>query len=139
MSSLIRSDVLINEINQDADPSCGEGGSCTLSGGYFVANGTAHKGYVWFRRKGNQTINGTANLAGRKVVLLVEGGDLTISGRVSITAGSGFFGAFVGKGEGGAGGNIIVDPSVSHPTQASLEGIFLSDGGARRRAILNQS
>lgn len=71
---------------------------------------------------GKLTVSRDTNLEGKKLVLFV-GGDLSIKGRVNLTAGEGFFAAIVG-------GSINIDPAVisQNPNQYGLEGIFLADG-----------
>ena len=108
----------------------------SINGGDLNSGGAAHRGYVWYKRVGDLAINGNVNLVGdRKVVLLVEGGDLTVNGRVNLQSpGVGFFMTIVGKDVNGQKGNIIVDPSVTHPTEPGLEGIYLSDAQFRTGA-----
>ncbi len=130
----IPTDVVPTEIDSSASPSCVPGGGCTLNGGFFNSGGTATRGYVWYHFDGETldtlTINGNVNLVGtRKVVLLIEGGDLNISGRINIgTPGSGFFMAVVGKNASGGKGNILIDDSVSRPSAAAIEGVYLAEG-----------
>jgi hypothetical protein len=125
----IPTDVLFTEI---ASP--------TVNGGDFNSGGAPSRGYVWYHYDGaslgDLTISGNVNLTGsRKVVLLVDGADLYITGRINIQSpGSGYFMAVVGKDVNGLKGNIIVDPSVSHPTQPAMEGIYLSEGEFRTGA-----
>jgi len=119
---LIGSDVVLTEID-----------SPSVNGGYFASGGSPARGYVWYHFDGSAlgdlTINSNVNLpSDRKVILLVEGADLHIQGQININLGQGFFMAIVGKDSGGSRGNIIVDPSVSHPNQPELEGIFLTEG-----------
>jgi len=100
----------------------------TVTGGDFNSGGSPARGYIWYKREGDLTINGNVNLVGtRKVVLFVNGGDLNINGRINLQSGESFFMAIVGKDDSGNKGNIIVDPSVSHPVKPGLEGIFLAD------------
>jgi hypothetical protein len=109
----------------------------TYNGGDFNSGGAPSRGYVWYHYDGatlgDMTISGNVNLTGaRRVVLLVDGADLYITGRINIqNSGQGFFMVVVGKDVNGLKGNIIVDPSVSHPTQPGMEGIFLSEGEFR--------
>lgn len=125
--SLIPSDVVLNEITTD-----------TINGGDLNSGGTPSRGYVWYHRAGNLTINGNVNLVGtRKAILLVDGGDLNINGRINLQDENGFFMAIVGKDAGGGQGNIIVDPSVSHPTLPELQGIYMADGQFRTGASTN--
>jgi hypothetical protein len=114
----IPADVTLNEIT-----------SATVNGGDFNSGGTPSRGYVWYHRQGDLTISGNANLVGsRKVVLLVEDGNLNINGRINLQSpGQGFFMAIVGKATDGTKGDILVDGSVSHPTQPELQGIFMAD------------
>ncbi|MBI2405737.1 hypothetical protein HYV21_01665 [Candidatus Microgenomates bacterium] len=90
-----------------------------INGGNLVS-GYASGGYVWRYRNGDLTVNGTANLGNRKVILFVNG-NLNLNGNVTLTDGEGFFMAI-------NSGNIQVSPSVSHPNQPALEGFFVSDG-----------
>ncbi|HJX59401.1 MAG TPA: Ig-like domain-containing protein [Patescibacteria group bacterium] len=118
--------------------------SPTYNGGDFNSGGSPARGYVWYHYNGatlgDMTISGNVNLTGsRKVVLLVEGADLYITGRINIQSyGSGYFMVVVGKDANGLKGNIIVDPSVSHPTQPSIEGVYLAEGEFRTGAGTNQ-
>lgn len=115
-----------------------------LNGGDFNSGGTPHRGYVWYHYNGatlgDLTISGNVNLTGdRKVVLLIEGADLYITGLINLSQpGRGFFMAVVGKDVNGGKGNIIVDPSVSHPNQPEVEGIFVAEGQFRTGAGTNQ-
>lgn len=90
-----------------------------VTGGDLIS-GFQSGGYIWRYRNGNLTINGTTNLGIRKVILLVDG-NLTINGRITLDDGTGFFATFVS-------GNIAVDPTVSHPNQPAIEGVFMADG-----------
>lgn len=87
--------------------------------------------YYWFMyngsTNGNQAINLPAvNLNGRKVILLVNGADLNITGNVNTEGG--FFMVLVGKNGAGTYGNINVNPSVGGGASANLEGIYEADG-----------
>ncbi|MBI2103838.1 hypothetical protein HYT59_02445 [Candidatus Woesebacteria bacterium] len=96
-------------------------------------SGQASRGYVWYETTGGTTIQGNIQVPqDNKYVLLVNGGDLYINGVIDIQyPGRGFFMAIVGKDPvTGAGGNIIIDPSVSTQTP-DLEGLFLADGTFR--------
>jgi len=114
-----------------ADTPLNEIATDTVNGGDFNSGGSPSQngGYVWYHRTGDLTINGNANLVGsRKVVLLVEGGNLYINGRINLQSpGIGFFMAIVGKATDGTKGDILVDPSVSHPNEPELQGIFMAD------------
>jgi len=109
----------------------------TVNGGDFNSGGAPSRGYVWYHYNGatlgDMTISGEVNLTGsRRAVLLVDGADLYITGRINIQSpGNGFFMVVVGKDANGLKGNIIVDPSVSHPTSPGLEGIFVAEGEFR--------
>ena len=108
----------------------------SITGGDLNSGGTPHRGYVWYKRVGDLAINGNVNLVGdRKVILLVEGGNLTINGLINLQApGVGFFMTIVGKDANGQKGNIIIDPSVTHPVQPGLEGMYLADAQFRTGA-----
>jgi len=99
-----------------------------VTGGTFNSGGAPSRGYIWYHwdgaTLGDLTIDGNVNLVGsRKVVLMVEGANLIIDGRIQLqNPGQGFFMAVVGKDGSGLKGDILVDPSVS-----SIEGIFLAE------------
>lgn len=118
--------------------------TATVNGGDFNSGGAPSRGYVWYHYNGatlgNMIISGNINLTGsRRVVLLVEGADLYITGRIGIQSpGNGFFMAVVGKDANGLKGNIIVDPAVSHPTSPGLEGIFVAEREFRTGAGTSQ-
>ena len=116
---LVRPDVEINEIIEPE-----------IQGGYLIFQGNATRDYVWFKKQGDLTITGTANLQDRKVVLLVDG-DLYLGrppaqsgSKIWVRDGSGFFMAIVS-------GDIIISPKASidplNPAPV-FEGIFLAEG-----------
>ena len=86
-------------------------------------------GYVWYKVVGDATFSGNLNIVGdEKIVLLVEDGNLTVSGNISIQSpGSGFFMAIVGD-SGSGKGNINVEVPSSGGMPTDLDGLFLSDG-----------
>jgi hypothetical protein len=91
------------------------GSSNTDSDGYswFYYNGTAN---------GGQPLNlGTVNVGNRKVILLVRGASLNITGNVTLDNGSGFFMTIVD-------GNINVASTVGGGASPNLEGIYQADG-----------
>ncbi len=117
--SMVRSNVEINEI---VEPE--------IQGGYLINQGNQSRGYVWFKRQGDLTITGVANLQSRKVVLLVDG-DLYLGrppaqsgSNIRVQDGTGFFMAIVS-------GDIIISPKAEidplNP-QPVFEGIFLAEG-----------
>ncbi len=81
-------------------------------------------GYFWYEIEGNATISTPVVITGtRKVVLVVNGGNLTIAGNITIqNPGQGTFIAEVAA-QGGTGGGIAINPAVT-----TLNGIFLADG-----------
>ena len=99
-----------------------------VTGGTFNSGGAPSRGYVWYHWDGSTlgdlTIDGNVNLVGsRRVVLMVEGANLIIDGRIQLQSpGQGFFMAVVGKDGSGFKGDILVDPSVD-----IIEGIFLAE------------
>ena len=104
-----------------------------------LTSGVKSGGYYWYHFDGSTygdlTINSNINLTGdSKVILLVDGADLYINGRINLVDGQGFFMAIVGKTDSGTKGNIFVDPSVAHNTQVELEGLFLAEGQFRTGA-----
>ncbi|MDO8503544.1 MAG: hypothetical protein Q7S60_02535, partial [bacterium] len=90
-----------------------------ISGGDLVS-GFQSGGYFWRYKNGDLTINSTANLGDRKVILFVNG-NLTIQGKINLDDGKGFFAAI-------AAGNINIDPGVSQPNNPALEGMFMANG-----------
>jgi len=118
--------------------------SPTVNGGDFNSGGSPARGYIWYHYDGatlgDMTISGNVNLTGsRRVVLLVDGADLNIIGRINIQSpGNGYFMVVVGKDVNGLKGNIIVDPSVSHPTAPGIEGVYLAEGEFRTGAGTNR-
>jgi len=117
--SMVRPDVEINEIIEPE-----------IQGGYLINQGNTTRGYVWFKRQGDLTLTGTANLQDRKVVLLVDG-DLYLGrppaqsgSKIQVRDGSGFFMAIVS-------GDIIISPKAEidplNP-EPVFEGIFLAEG-----------
>lgn len=97
------------------------------------------------QKTGNLAISGDVNLTGsRKVILLVDGGDLTINGRVNLQSSNEFFMTLVGKDAGGSAGNIIIAPTVAHPTNPALQGIYFAQnqfrsGGGNNRLYVKGS
>jgi hypothetical protein len=116
----IPDDVVINELTPP------------VTGGTFNSGGTPSRGYVWYHwdgaSLGDLSINGNVNLVGsRRVVLMVEGANVLINGRIQLqNPGQGFFMIVVGKDSNGLRGDISVDPSVD-----DLEGIFLAESEFR--------
>ncbi len=112
----IPDDVVINELTPP------------VTGGTFNSGGTPSRGYVWYHWNGatlgDLTIGGNVNLVGsRRVVLMAEGANVTINGRIQLqNPGQGFFMMVVGKDTNGLKGDILVDPSVD-----DIEGIFLAE------------
>jgi hypothetical protein len=125
-SRLVHSEVELIEIESNS-----------VNGGFFTSGGVSSRGYVWYHFDGNTwgdlTITDDMNIVSdRKVVLLVEGADLLINGRINIQKkGDGFFMAIVGKKENETKGNILINASVVHDTKPELEGIFLAEGQFR--------
>src|SRR3989344_788706 len=91
----------------------------------FESGGVADQGYYWYRAVGDITISGDAVLTGgRKVVLFVEEGDVTIDGNMTFNdPEEDFFLTIVGEDAAGAKGNINLTPAV-----ANLQGICFSEG-----------
>jgi len=101
-----------------------------INNGTIASNTNPSHGFVWFKANGDTTINNDINVGNNKVILLVNGGDLIVKGRVNLNKGKGFFMAIVGKAPNGTKGNIIVDPSVDSQGNGgapALEGIFFAD------------
>jgi len=123
----IPDDVIINELTPP------------VTGGTFNSGGAPSRGYVWYHWNGaslgDLTITGNVNLVGsRRVVLLVEGADLIINGRIQLqNPGQGFFMAVVGKDANGLKGNIRVDPSVD-----DIQGVFLAESEFRTGVASSQ-
>lgn len=80
----------------------------------FIADG-----YEWFKATSNLSIDSNIDFTNRKVILFVEGGSLSIAGKINLTDNVGFFGTFVE-------GDITIDPLVGGTP--SIEGIYLVSG-----------
>ena len=109
-ASQIPSDVVFNSINAgDAADSLNTPGS-------------SFYGYEWYKYvgPGNLNIDSDVNFGSRKVVLLIENGNLFINDNINLTDGEGFFMAAVD-------GNTSVDSTLGG-SLPDLEGIYLSDG-----------
>lgn len=126
-------DYFARQIPSDVVPNIYEINSPSINGGDFNSNGNRSRGYIWFHYNGatlgDLTVSGNVNInTDRKVVLLVEGADLHLDGRINIqNPGSGFFMAIVGKRSNPPlKGNIFI--SSTHPNQPVLEGIYLAEG-----------
>ncbi len=98
--------------------------------GTFNSGGAADaNGYVWYRHTGDMTINNPGNTpfsAGRKVIVFVDGGDVTINGPIQFAnRANSFFMLIVGPNSGGARGGIRIAPAVTSAVGTpTLEGIF---------------
>ena len=108
--------------------------SSSIDGSAIASGGTATNGIYWYEYDpaanggADLTINTSANLGSRKVVLIVKGADVYLNGEINLTKGSGFFLLVAGATAGGSKGTIIVDPGVGGGATANLEGIFVTDG-----------
>jgi hypothetical protein len=83
-------------------------------------------GYYWYRYDGSATgvdtlslDSGIANMAGKKVILLVKDASFNIGGTINLVDGQEFFMAIVDR-------NVTVNPAVGGAT-AALEGLYLAD------------
>jgi hypothetical protein len=109
--------------------------SLSVGNGFFNSNQAGQQadrqGYYWYHFDGdtyggNLTIQ-NVNLPGsRKVILMVENANLTITSGINFTDGSGFFMAVVD-------GNIVINSGVGHSgdnpgNNPDIEGIFVADG-----------
>jgi len=100
-------------------------GSATLDS----ASPTDGNGYTWYKKTGDLTISSDIIItAGKKVILLVEGGNLYINGKINLSSSNEFFMAIVGERSSGTGGNIVISDTVtSSPSGYTLEGIYFAD------------
>lgn len=90
-------------------------------------NAAPYKGYSWYYRSGDMSIDNPINIAGEKAVIIIEGGNLTINRNINIAnPENSFILIVVGRNSSGAGGNIIIDPQVTE-----LQGLFIVDGDFR--------
>ncbi len=111
--------------------------SSAVEGGFFESGGTLSHGAYWYRYDGSSgldlSVSSDMNLGPRKVVLMVDGADLYLNGRTSLTKGKGFFAAIVGRKEDGSGGNVVVGPAVGGTADGApeLEGLFVADSEFR--------
>jgi len=111
--------------------------SGSVDGGLFESGGILSRGAFWYRYDGSSgidlTVSGDADLGSRRVVLLVNGADLYLNGRINLTKGKGLFVAIVGRDGDGNGGNVIVGPAVGGSADGvpELEGLFVADSEFR--------
>lgn len=78
--------------------------------------GTAYNGYYWYKAIGNLDLNPITIPNGKKVILLIEAGNLNLNGDVNLTDGQAFFMAVVN-------GNINVGAAVT-----TVKGLYVADG-----------
>lgn len=127
-SRLIPSDVTLNEITSPSIP-----------GSNLTTGGTQSDGFYWYHFDGSQygdlTITSNVNIpSDRKVILLVEAGNLNIQGDINILSrGDGFFMTVAGQTDTGTKGDIFIDPSVGGPANGNpnLEGLFVAESEIR--------
>jgi len=108
--------------------------SPTIDGSELTSGGVESRGVYWYHFDGTQgdlTITGNITILGtRRVVLMVEGANLNLNGKINIgTKGSGFFMAIAGENSSGGKGSIVVDPAVGGAADGvpELEGLFVAD------------
>lgn len=88
-----------------------------------LQTGVLSKGYYWFRVNGNATISDNITIAGnRRVVLLVEGGNLSINGRINVpNPENNFFMTMVN-------GDIQISPTLTGAgINPAIEGLYMAD------------
>jgi hypothetical protein len=105
----IPTDVIVNKLTGTFDQTA-------LNGGVVDPDG-----YTWFMYDATLTnlplsIGTDISLGTKKVILMVKGGDIDISGNINLTKGNGFFLAVTS-------GSINIAPGVT-----SLEGVYVTDG-----------
>lgn len=107
--------------------------SSSVEGSFFESGGTLSNGAYWYKFDGESgldlTVSSDSNLGSRKVILLVENGDLYLNGKINLTDGEGFFMAIVGENAEGAKGNIYFHAEVGGSADgiAEIEGLFVAD------------
>lgn len=105
------------------DPGANISNPATLTSG-----GTADAaGFIWYKHTGDVTIGTNVTIpAGRKEVLFVDGGDVTINGTIQFAnRANSFFMVVVNPTAGGTKGNIVVAPTVTAPAGTpAIEGMF---------------
>jgi len=124
-ANAVPADVVINSL------------ASSIEGTDIASGGTATDGIYWYEYDSalnggvDLTINSSASLGSRKVVLIVKDADVYLKGNINLTKGSGFFLL-------ATSGNIIVDPGVGGGASANLEGIYVSDGTFQTGVASNQ-
>lgn len=110
-------------------------GMTTLASGNIDAStfaGASDTDYSWYKVVGNAIVTGDIVITGsKKVILLVEGGNLTVNGKIDIQSpGSGFFMTLVGKDASNNRGNLTVNAgnAAAATTATLLEGVFFAEG-----------
>jgi hypothetical protein len=105
------------------DPGANISNASTLTSG-----GTADAaGFIWYKHTGDVTIATNVTIpAGRKEVLFVDGGDVTINGTIQFAnRANSFFMIVVNPTAGGTKGNIVVAPTVTAPAGTpAIEGMY---------------
>lgn len=128
---LIPADVTMNEI-----------ASSTIDGTALSSGGTVSGGYYYYHYNGSSgidlTLNSAVSLGTRRVILLVDGADFNINGRINFTKGQGFFMAVVGKTLLGAKGNINVSSALGGGATPQLEGLYEADNAFHSGAGTSQ-
>lgn len=91
----------------------------------FSGGNVSPDGYFWYTVDGNLIISNNTVITGtRKVVVLVNGGNVILGGNITIqNPGQGTFILIANKDISSVGGNIAISGSVT-----TLNGIFLADG-----------
>ena len=113
-ANLIPKDTVFNPLSSSSVS------SSELSSGATVSS----DGFFWYKHSGDLTINSTLTMpSNRKVVLLVEGGNLNLGGNVLVNNSNSLFFAVVGKTDGGQRGNISLSTTTNR-----VEGLYLTEG-----------
>ncbi|MFH1970858.1 MAG: Ig-like domain-containing protein [Patescibacteria group bacterium] len=104
----------------------------SVQGEYFLNNGIENDGYYWFKYQGDNDdfyINSDLNLGDRKVILLLNGKNLHIEGKINLNDGLGFFIALAGKNNDGNNGNVYFSSNITGAVDGlpELEGLFFAE------------
>lgn len=102
------------------------------AGLFYSLGGVPSHGYYWYKYDGSANgfdfaIGSNINIGNKRVVLLIDGANLYLRGKINLIKGQGFFMTVVGKKEDGTKGNIIIDSTVGGGATPNLEGIYLAD------------
>lgn len=102
-----------------------------VEGSLFESEGVFSNGAYWYKFDNSSgeslTINSDVNVGSRKVILLVDGSNLYINGKINLTDGEGLFMTIVGESTQGNNGNIFINENIGDSSSPEIEGLYFAD------------